>query len=72
VPVHFRVFCGDGQDTLVPLFNAGSVESRHLYAKPNQLFVLLAIIPKEKNSFRLQPLHINKPMRVRAHSVSAA
>jgi hypothetical protein len=48
------------------------LESHHLHAKPDRPFVPLAMVPEGKNSFRLEPLRMNRPLRVKTRSTSAA
>jgi hypothetical protein len=48
------------------------LESRHLRAKPDRPFVPLVMIPEGKNSFRLEPLRMNRLLRVKIPSASTA
>ena len=66
---HLQIQCGlnpefwHGQPEIYDARLGAWLEARHLHAKPDRSPIPLAMIPEGKNSFRLQPVRVNRGAR---------
>lgn len=75
---HLQIQCGlnpdfwqDAPDIFDPRL-CSWLESHHLCARPNRPSVPLAMIPEGENSFRLEPVRLNRRARAKVYPASAA